>query len=122
MKLFDIIQRATDFGTFRSRKNFFSFALKCTFYIIPAIVIGNYTDIAIQDLKNNNDYNLIYFILIQTSIIITTLYIILKLLSEYTSEFQITVAGGFFGVLYFGLQPNYINMIQEYLNTKIIYY
>ena len=31
MKLLNIIQRATDFGTFRSRKHFFSFTLKCIF-------------------------------------------------------------------------------------------
>jgi hypothetical protein len=120
MKLVDIIQRATDFGTFRSRKNFFSFALKCIFYIIPAVILGNYTDIAMQDLKNNNNYNLIYLILIQTSIIITTLYIILLLLSEYTSEFQVTIAGAFFIVLYFGLQPNYVIMIKEYLNNDLV--
>ena len=31
MKLFNIFERATDFGSFRSRENFFSFALKCFF-------------------------------------------------------------------------------------------
>jgi hypothetical protein len=46
-----IIQRATDFGTFRSRKNFFSFTLKCIFYIIPAVILGNYTDITIKIIK-----------------------------------------------------------------------
>lgn len=36
-KLKNIFNKATDFGTLRSRENFFSFALKCLFYIIPAI-------------------------------------------------------------------------------------
>ena len=63
MKLVNIIQRATDFGTFRSRKHFFSFTLKIIFYIIPAIVLGNYTDITIQKFKKNKelgDYTLYY--------------------------------------------------------------
>ena len=42
MNLHNIIERATDFGTFRSRENFISFSLKCIFYIIPAIILGNY--------------------------------------------------------------------------------
>ena len=29
------------------------------------------------------------------------------------SEFQVTVAGGYFIVLYFGIQTNYIDMFKE---------
>lgn len=118
MKILNIIQRATDFGTLRSRKYFFSFALKCLFYIIPAIIIGNYTDINIQRLKNDNELGnyTLYYIILQTLIIISTLYIILILLTSYTNEFQVTLAGGFFSVLYFGIQTNYIHMIKEYIN------
>jgi hypothetical protein len=47
MKQLNIIQRVTDFGTLRSRTNIFSFGLKCMFYIIPAIILGHYTDIYI---------------------------------------------------------------------------
>ena len=36
---YNIIQRATEFGSFRSRENFFSFAIKCLFYIIPPIIL-----------------------------------------------------------------------------------
>lgn len=32
------------------------------------------------------------------------------------SEFQVTIAGGYFVVLYFGIQTNYIRMIKEYLD------
>ena len=59
---------------------------------------------------------LIYYILLQTLIIISTLYIILILLTNYTNEFQVTIAGGFFSVFYFGIQTNYINMIKESIN------
>lgn len=117
MKLFNIFQSATDFGTFSSRENFFSFTLKCIFYIIPAVILGNYTDITIQRMKKEKEFGdyTIYYILLQTLIIISTLYLILLLLTGYTSEFQTSLAGGFFIVLYFGIQTNYMNMIKEYI-------
>lgn len=118
MNLVNIIQRATDFGTFRSRENFFSFLIKCLFYIIPAVILGNYTDITVQRIHNNNNLgdHILYYILLQTFIIISTLYIIIQLVTNYTDEFQVTIAGGYFVVLYFGLQTNYIQMINEYMN------
>lgn len=119
MNLRNIIQKATEFGTFSSSKNFFSFALKCIFYIIPAIILGNYTDIAIQKIQKNKLFGnyTFYYILLQTLIIIATLYLILLLWSSYTHEFQLTISGAFFGVLYFGIQLNYIDMIREYMNS-----
>ena len=119
MKLGNIVQRETDFGTFHTRKNFFIFALKCILYIIPAIIIGNYTDISIQRIQQNKllGDNTFFYILLQTIIILLTLYIILLLFTSYTNEFQITIAGGFFGVLYFGMQPNYTDMIKDYINS-----
>ena len=119
MKILSIFQSATEFGTFGSRKNFFSFTLKCIFYIIPAVILGNYTDIAIQQIKDDKrlgDDDL-YYILLQTFISISTLYLTILFFADYTSEFQVTVAGGFFSVLYFGMQPNYIRMIRGYINN-----
>jgi hypothetical protein len=116
MKARNIIQRSIDFGTFRSRENFFSFTLKCVFYIIPAVILGNYTDIIIQNIKKKEalgEYTLSY-ILLQTLVTISTLYLILLFLSSYTSEFQVTIAGGLFSVFYFGMQTNYVQMIKEY--------
>ncbi len=119
MVLHNIIQRATDFGTLRSRKNFFSFALKCVFYIIPAIILGHYSDLIvkqIQKYKVLGNYLLCY-ILLQTCIIISILYLILLSFSGYTNEFQNTIAGGFFIVLFFGMQTNYMSMIKQYMNN-----
>ena len=117
MKLLNIIQRATDFGTFRSREHFFSFTLKCLFYIIPAVIFGNYTDITIQNIKKNKELgdNMLYYILLQTLIIISTFYLILLFLANYTSEFQVTLAGGLFSVFYFGMQTNYSRMIKDFI-------
>lgn len=118
MSLFDIIERATDFGTLRSRDNFFSFALKILLYIIPAVILGNYTDITIKILQESKVLgdNVLYYILIQTLIVILTQYIFLIFLLKFISEFQVTVAGGYFIVLYFGMQTNYIHMIKEYIS------
>ena len=120
MNLHNIIERATDFGTFRSRENFFSFSLKCIFYIIPAVILGNYTDVTVKKMKDRQILSEcpIYYILLQTFIIISTLYFILLLLTRYTDEFQITIAGAFFIFLYFGIQTNYMHMIKNYINSK----
>ena len=114
----DIFKYATHFGTQDSRKNFLAFGLHCIFYIVPAIVVGNYTDIIIQYIKPDDEMGdyLLLFILLQTFINIATLYIILMFLNKYTSEIQVSLAGGFFSVLYFGMQPNYIYMLQQYMN------
>jgi len=118
MKPFNIIQRATDFGTLRSHKNFFSFALKCVFYIIPATILGHYTDIYVEKLKQDKilGENEIYYILLQTLINISTFYLILIFFWNFMSEFQKTIAGSYFIVIYFGIQSNYINMIKEYMS------
>jgi len=120
MKLYDIIERATDFGTFRSRDNFFSFTLKIILYIIPAIILGTYTDITIKKLQEYKALgdNTLYYILLQTLIVISTQYLFIAFLLKFTSEFQTTIAGGYFIVLYFGMQTNYIRMIKEYI-TKV---
>lgn len=102
MKIKHIFKLATDFGTFNSRQHFVAFALKCLFYIIPAVIVGNYTDITVIKLKENNIFgeNLIVYIILQTFIIITTFYLIIIFLSDFTSEFQLTLSGGFFIVLF----------------------
>ncbi len=120
MHLLNIIERATDFGSFRSRNNIFSFALKVLFYIFPAIILGHYTDITIKTLQNRKVFgdNKIYYILFQTLVIITTMYIFVFFLTDFTSEFQKSMAGGYFIVLYFGIQTNYITILKEYISRK----
>lgn len=118
MKILNIIESATEFGTFRSRDNFFSYALKFVFYIIPAIALGNYTDVTVERILKDKILgdNEIIYILLQTLVIITTMYLILLLSTNYMSEFHATVAGAYFIVLYFGIQTNYMRMIKDYIN------
>ena len=117
--LLNTLKQGTDFGKFHRKENLFSFTLKCLFYIIPAVLLGNSTDTTIQILKKEKilGKNNLNYILLQTFINIITLYIILFLLYAYTSEFQVTLEGGFFSVLYFGIQTEYINMMKEYINN-----
>lgn len=96
---------------------FFHFTLKITSYIIPAIVLGTYTDITVKKLQDCTVLgdNSLYYILLQTLIVISTQYLFLSFLLNFTKEFQTTIAGGYFIVLYFGMQTNYIRMIKEYI-------
>ena len=101
----------------RSHDHVLAFTLKILFYIIPAVIVGSYTDGLVQYLKRHRvvgDSTLAY-IVVQTFLIISTLYLLLLFLSDFIGEFQVTLAGAYFIVLYFGIQTNYIDMIQEYM-------
>lgn len=112
-----IIKDAIEFGTLRSQNNFFSFTLKIFFYIVPAIILGKVTDVYVEKLEKNKvlGETIFFYILLQTLIIILTMYLILILFSDFTSEFQATLAGSYFIVLYFNIQNNYIDMINKYI-------
>ena len=51
-KLLTMIEHATDFGSFRSRIHLFPFLLKIIMYIIPAIILGHYTDVIVKKMKS----------------------------------------------------------------------
>jgi hypothetical protein len=122
MKLSKIIDRTTDFGSIRSRNDLISFTLKIMIYIIPGVILGHFTDITIKKMKNDNVFGkvVIYYILLQTIFNIVTLYLFILFLPKFTKEFQTTVSGGYFTVLYFSMQPNYIHMLKEYMNSLIL--
>lgn len=117
MNLDNIIERATEFGTFRSRNDLFSFTLKVLLYIFPAVILGHYTDVMIKALKIHKvlGNNSIYYILLQTIFIIVTFYLFMLFLKDFASEFQKSMPGSYFIVLYFGIQTNYIYMLKEFM-------
>lgn len=121
MKLSKIIDRTTDFGTIRSRNDLLSFTLKIMVYIIPAVILGHFTDIVVKKNRIDNvlGKNIIYYILLQTIINIVTLYLFILFLPRFMSEFQTTISGGYFIVLYFSMQTNYIDMLKEYMTSFI---
>lgn len=116
MNLYKIIDQATDFGTLRSRNDLLSFTLKIMVYIIPAIILGHYIDVNFKH-KRMKDNRIMYYIFLQTIINIVILYLFILLLPRFISEFQMTISGGYFVVMYFSMQINYINMIKEYMNS-----
>lgn len=122
MKVSKIIARSTDFGTRRSQNDLFSFALKILIYIIPALILGHFTDITVKKIRTHNVFGKdnIYYILLQTIFNIITLYLFILFLPKFTSEFQTTISGGYFSVLYFSMQPNYIDMLKEYMNSFML--
>lgn len=119
MKLSEIITRSTDFGTKHSREDFISFTLKIMFYVIPAVIIGTYTDKFNKKLYQHRIFgdSILCYIILQTIMIILTLYLFLTYLSSYISEFQVTLAGGYFIVLYFGMQSHYLHMIKIFMDN-----
>lgn len=68
-------------------------------------------------MKNYNFFgkNAFFYILLQTMLNIVTLYFFIVCLPNYMSEFQKTISGGYFIILYFGMQTNYIIMLKEYI-------
>ena len=46
---------------------------------------------------------------------IATLYVLINYLSKFASEFQQSIAGSYFIVLYFGMQTNYIDILQNHM-------
>jgi hypothetical protein len=123
MKLIEIIHRSTDFGTLRSRNDLLSFTLKIILYIIPAVILGDFTDIAVKNMKIHKKLgeDIIHYILFQTMVNILTLYLFVLFLPSFMSEFQRTVSGGYFIVLYFGMQINYLDMLKEFMNSRFSY-
>jgi len=122
MNLSKIIDRATDFGTLRSRNDLLSFTLQMMIYIVPAVILGHFTDIAIKKIKSDNVFGkvIINYILLQTMFNIVTLYSFILFLPKFMSEFQTTLSGLYFTALYFSMQPNYIDMLKEYMNSLIL--
>jgi len=122
MKVSKIIDLSTDFGTRRSRNDLFSFALKIMIYIIPSLILGHFTDITIKKIRTINVFGKdnIYYILLQTIFNIITLYLFILYLPKFTSEFQKTMSGGYFIVLYFSMQPNYIDIKNEFMKLMML--
>lgn len=116
MNVYKIIDQATDFGTFRSRNDLISFTIKILVYIIPAIIMGHYIDLSFKN-KRMNDNRIMYYIFVQTILNIVILYLFILVLPRFISEFQRTISGGYFVVMYFSMQTNYIIMIKEYMNS-----
>lgn len=114
----DDIYKGFDFGKNTTKKTFFSFSVKILALLIPGILAGYIIDKFVKYLydKKTLGSKVIYYICIQTIISIYFLYI-LSYLNNYTDEFQNTFAGLYFTAFFFGMQSNYTNYLQIYLNN-----
>ena len=85
------------------------------------MILGHSTDMAVEKMKKRKALgeNSLNYIIFQTMVNIITLYLFVLFLTDYTSEFQQTMSGGYFIVLYFGMQTNYIYMLKDYMNRLI---
>ncbi len=98
-----------------SEKSLVLFTIKVLLLIIPAIVLGTYTDkyVGILQKEQSLGNNVFSYVLFQTLLLILTMYMIIQTNPKVSFEFQNTNAGLFFVSLYFGLQSNYISNIQK---------
>lgn len=118
MKIYKTFNRIFKFGPPYYRHDLMSFTIKTLIYIIPAVILGHFTDIAVKKSRTRKIFgkNIIFYILFQTIINIVTLFLLTLLFPRFMSEFQTTISGGYFIVLYFSIQTNYINMLKEYMS------
>lgn len=107
---------ATRFGTTSARDTYLSFLIKTFLYIFPAIILGQFIDRFILSLKKNILKNKVFRIFVQTIVMVSVLYLLIKFSESYANELQYTITGIFFVVLFFGVQQFYINDIQTVLN------
>ena len=119
MNVKKILNHSVDFGSRKSRNNICSFTLKILFYIIPAVILGHFTDRMINIVEDHKMFgdNLFHYIFLQTVLIISTFYILIVLLKRFVSEFQTTIPGTFFVVVYWGMQTNYIIMLKKLMDS-----
>lgn len=107
---------ATRFGTTSARDTYLSFLIKTFLYIFPAIILGQFIDRFILSLKKNILKNKVFRIFVQTIVMVSVLYLLIKFSESYANELQYTITGIFFVVIFFGVQQFYINDIQTVLN------
>lgn len=95
-----------------ARESFLVLNVKSMLLIIPAIFIGHYIDelvqlLNIQDKKRS--------VAVQTLLNVLVIFVLHKMSTSYTKEFQMTLAGLFFSALFFGMQTNYITNLKSLL-------
>ncbi len=93
-------------------EGFFSLNIRSMILILPAIFMGHYLDELVEKMNIKNKTQSVLF---QTFLNILIIYILHKISSAYTKEFQVSLAGLFFSALFFGMQTNYIHDLKNLL-------
>lgn len=110
------IKSGTSFGK-SDVKYLGGFKIKVLTLLIPGILLGHYVDQIVNKMKRNKVFGegVLNYIILQTIISMSVIYLLFYLNKSYTKEFQNTYAGLFFVSLYFGMQTNYISNLQKLL-------
>lgn len=121
----NVLHKSVEFGSFTSREHYVSFLLKMFMYFIPALFLSHIIDESIGKLYKNipekSKYKtIILLLLFQTVIIISLMYLFIHIFEEYTSEFQLTLAGGIFIAFFYSFQTNYINKLKDIMKNYIL--
>lgn len=117
------VKNALDFGGSTKiqkieRTHFVSFFLKVLLMIVPAILLGHYTDEYVRKLQDANHFGSEKwkYIVLQTVASIFVVYLIYRLFHPYSDEFQTTSAGLFFSALFWSVQTRYVQNIKDVLS------
>ena len=112
-----IIKQGLDFGSFEHRKSPVSFFIKMFIFLCVGVISGYFLDTTINKYYKK-EYNT-EFVILQTLLIFTILYLFVVFMGKFASEFQSTMAGGLFIAIFYGFQQNYITHLKEFLQTYI---
>ena len=103
-------------NAYESEKSLTGFVLKVLLMMLPAVILALITDSVMCSFQTKTGTSAITCVLMQTSIIILTIYSLRTCAPYATKEFQTTLAGVFFISLYFGLQQTYYSSIHTAFN------
>lgn len=94
-------------------ESFMALNVRSMILIIPAIILGHYLDEIVERTKLDK----VKSVTLQTFLNVFIIYILHKISSSYTREFQVSLAGLFFSALFFGMQTNYIKNLKYILDS-----
>lgn len=106
-----------EFGKGGDDDSFVIMSLKSIALLIPGMILGHYIDKYIHQLEKKEvlGKSMLAYVVIQSAINIAIIFGLHYIYHKYTDEFQRTLPGLYFSGLFFGLQVNYIQNIQQLL-------
>ena len=106
-----------EFGKNGDDDSFVVMSLKSIALLIPGMILGHYIDKYIHHLEKKEvlGKSMLAYVVIQSIINIAIIFGLHYVYHKYTDEFQRTLPGLYFSGLFFGLQVNYIQNIQQLL-------
>jgi hypothetical protein len=94
-----------------------SFASRSLYMIVPGALLAILTDDFITMIQSQLDASILTCVLVQTCVIILTMYIIYRYIPTYAKHVQSEPVGNFFVHAYFGFQTKYVDNIRRLCDT-----